>query len=56
MHRTLEQFKNNDGLQEKQVSETIAKIRHQHYDEKRRAKLELLERTIRDGLLANLVT
>ena len=38
------------------MSETIAKIRHYHYEEKRRAKLELLERTIKDGLLANLIT
>ena len=37
------------------VTETIAQIRHQHYEEKRKAKLELIERTIRYGLLANLV-
>jgi len=37
------------------VTETIAQIRHQHYEEKRKAKLELIERTIRNGLLANLV-
>ena len=37
------------------MPETIAKIRHQHYEEKRKAKLELIERTIRNGLLANLV-
>ena len=54
--RTLEQFKDPDGPSAQQVSDTIAKIRHQHYEEKRRAKLELLEHTIRNGILASLLT
>jgi hypothetical protein len=53
--RSLEDFKNSDGNQSSPASENIAKIRHQHYEEKRKAKLELIERTIRNGLLANLV-
>jgi len=36
--------------------ETIAKIRFQHYEEKRRAKLELLEQTLRSGVLNSLLT
>ena len=55
-NRTLEDFKQSGDASAQQVSETIAKIRHQHYEEKRRAKMELLERTLRNGLLANLVT
>lgn len=38
------------------MSETIAKIRHQHYEEKRKGKLELLERSLKNGLLADLIT
>ncbi len=37
------------------MSETIAKIRHQHYEEKRRAKLELLEHTLKNGLINNML-
>ena len=53
--RSLEDFKQPEGNQSSPASENIAKIRHQHYEEKRKAKLELIERTIRNGLLANLV-
>ena len=38
------------------MSETIAKIRHQHYEEKRKGKIELLERSLKNGLLADLIT
>lgn len=55
VQRNFEYFKDGQGSASQQVSETIAKIRHQHYEEKRRAKLELLERTLRNGLLGNLV-
>lgn len=51
----MEDFKQPEIPNGSPVTETIAKIRFQHYDEKRKAKLELIERTIRNGLLANLV-
>ena len=36
---------------EKNVTEKIARVRHAHFDEKRKGKIQLVEQTIRDGLL-----
>ena len=40
---------------DKGVTQTIASIRHQHYEEKRRSKLDLIDKTIRNGILGNLI-
>ena len=39
---------------ERGVSEQVCRIRHQHYDEKRKGKVILIEETIRGGMLQSL--
>eukprot|EP00347_Sterkiella_histriomuscorum_P010768 403374992 len=48
--------KSIDQFQEKGISETIVQIRYQHYEEKRRAKIELIEKTIKNGVLGNIIS
>ena len=36
---------------DKSVTEKIARVRHAHFDEKRKGKIQLVEQTIRDGML-----
>ena len=47
-YRTVESFK-KDG-----ATEDIAKIRFQHFEEKRKRKIRLIEDTIRTGVLTSL--
>ena len=44
-----------DYFADNSTSETIKQIRYQHYEEKRRGKIELIEGSLKSGLLQQLV-
>ena len=43
-----------ESFEEVGVDKEISKIRHQHYDEKRKGKIKLIADSIKSGLLGDL--